>query len=180
MASNWKTYEGYSNYAIYDEAVVYVIKTGNKVSMYKNEDGYLCLTLRSDEGKRRTFKIHRLVALVFIPNPENKPEVNHKDGNKENCAYWNLEWATHAENIQHAWNTGLLKSTPERSAKLREANGKRVICITTTEIFLSLGEACERYGLKKSNLSAVCLNKSGYRSAGKHPETGEALTWRYL
>lgn len=180
MGLNWKTYKGFSRYAIYDEGDIYVINSGRKLPFQVNEDGYYVVTLQADEGHRKTFKAHRLVAELFVSNPENKPEVNHMDGDKSNFRYWNLEWTTHSENIKHAWDTGLLKSTPERSAKLRTSNGKGVICITTEEQFLSLMEACEKYMIKKSNLSSVCLGKVGYKSAGKHPETGQPLLWRYL
>ena len=58
-------------------------------------------------GKRYREYVHRLVAQYFIPNPENKPEVNHIDGNKSNNRFDNLEWVTHKENCHHAFNTGL-------------------------------------------------------------------------
>jgi len=61
-----------------------------------------------DNGKCITHKVHRLVALAFIPNPDDKPEVNHKDGDKSNNNDWNLEWSTSLENKFHAKSTGLL------------------------------------------------------------------------
>lgn len=54
-------------------------------------------------GKSHTIKIHRLVAKEFVPNPMNLPEVNHKDGNKKNNNYENLEWVTHRQNVQHSF-----------------------------------------------------------------------------
>ena len=68
--------------------------------------GYRTVTLHLGR-KMKTFLLHRLVAITFIPNPENKPQVNHKDGNKDNNAISNLEWATCKENIDHAIATGL-------------------------------------------------------------------------
>ncbi len=65
-----------------------------------------------DESGKKVYKwnlAHRLVAEAFIPNPDNKPEVNHIDGNKENNNDWNLEWVTHAENIQKSFDTGQRK-----------------------------------------------------------------------
>ena len=67
---------------------------------------YLAVSL-SNGGKVRSIRIHRLVAEAFIPNPSNKPQVNHKDGNKANNAASNLEWSTNSENQLHARETGL-------------------------------------------------------------------------
>ena len=69
-------------------------------------NGYFRITLR-DMSLTKRFLIHRLVATVFIPNPENKPQVNHKDGDKANNCVSNLEWATSSENNLHAFRTGL-------------------------------------------------------------------------
>jgi hypothetical protein len=70
--------------------------------------GYVFVQL-SKNNKQKSVSIHRLVANAFIMNPLKKTSVNHKDGNKTNNCIDNLEWMTHKENIQHAWDTGLFK-----------------------------------------------------------------------
>lgn len=74
----------------------------------KNKQGYLYVDLSL--GHRKLVKsvlVHRLIAETFIPNPDNKPQVNHKDGNKQNNCVNNLEWVTNQENINHSIITGL-------------------------------------------------------------------------
>lgn len=67
------------------------------------------IRIKSDKShKEKSFALHRIIALTFIPNPDNKPNVNHLDGNTFNNAINNLEWATQSENIKHAYNTGLV------------------------------------------------------------------------
>ena len=73
-----------------------------------NNGNYMQVFIRPDiVGKSKTFLIHRLVAEAFIPNTDNKPEVNHEDGNKLNNNVTNLQWATHKENCEHRELTGL-------------------------------------------------------------------------
>lgn len=90
--------------------------SGKLINKAHDRSGYL-VNILSYEGKRKTVRRHRLVAEAFIPNPEGKPEVNHIDGNKANNHVENLEWATHRENTDHAWITGLTKAPPAEKPK---------------------------------------------------------------
>lgn len=86
----------------------YAIKGAIKSIRLNNISGYSQITLSKD-GKKRVFTIHRLVGLNHIPNPNNLPELNHEDGNKQNNAVSNLKWCDKNYNHQHACKTGLWK-----------------------------------------------------------------------
>lgn len=83
-----------------------VFKQGRVLSIQKDRQGY-CRIAVSWKGSTNCLKIHRLVAMMFIPNPENKPQVNHIDGDKSNNKVSNLEWVTNSENQLHAVENGL-------------------------------------------------------------------------
>lgn len=97
-----------TDYIITDKGEVINKKSGRKVKPQPNGKGYLRVSI---SGKLRF--VHRLVAEKYVPNPENKPQVNHKDGNKLNNSADNLEWVTNMENRQHAVNN-LLHLTGEK------------------------------------------------------------------
>lgn len=90
------------------------IKREKMLNPYKQEGSknyYRAIVKLKKDGKGKEFKVHRLVAEAFIPNPENKAEVNHLDGNPLNNIVSNLEWSTHQENITHSIDTGLKVNT---------------------------------------------------------------------
>lgn len=109
-----------------------------------DHNGYLTIDLYAN-GKKKSKRVHRLVAECFIPNPDNKPEVNHKDGNKHNNNVDNLEWVIKKENCEHAWEKGLArpsygmrgKSNPNAGRK-----GKRIRVVETGAVYSNLRE-CE-------------------------------------
>ena len=84
-----KGYEGL--YAITTEGDVWSYRNKKFLKLWTNRDGYLTVSLWKD-GKGKNYKVHRLAAMAYIPNPENLPQVNHKDENKENNCLQNLEW----------------------------------------------------------------------------------------
>ena len=107
--------------------------------------------------KQRT--IHVLVAEAFIPNPDNKPQVNHRIGMKFNCHVSNLEWATGSENMQHAVKNGLSKSGVDRSdSKIK--NEADIIYIRDNPDHLSQDELAAMFGVDKTAISLIQLGKS--------------------
>ena len=107
--TEWSTMEhiGYSAYIVTTDGRVYSKHTYKYMVGNKSFDGYSRVCVVSDDGRQTTMVVSRLVALTFIPNPENKPEVNHIDGDKDNNCVTNLEWVYGWENVQHARTTGL-------------------------------------------------------------------------
>ena len=85
-----------------------MLRKGQVRKPHVTPKGYLRVQL-TQGGEPRSFQVHRLVAEAFIPNPENKPEVNHRNGNKRDNYLGNLEWATSSENMTHAYALGLKK-----------------------------------------------------------------------
>lgn len=108
-SEKWETIEGYPDYRISTLGRIISLK-GEIPRFLKprlNINGYLYVALSENSKCDYNCKIHKLVAGAFLPNPENKPEINHKDGNKTNNHVSNLEWVTRSENHRHAIRTGL-------------------------------------------------------------------------
>jgi hypothetical protein len=122
----WKTliYQGnvFDHFEVSNNGQIRNAITQKIYKLHLNKTGYwhVCVSL-GGRNKKKVFKVHKAVAETFIPNPEYKSDVNHKDGNKQNNAVSNLEWTTHAENIDHAEKMGLsvhISGTDNISAKL--------------------------------------------------------------
>lgn len=132
------------------------IHKGGKLELSRSR-GYLRVNLQVNK-KQKHFLAHRIIAKTFIPNPENKPEVNHLDGNKDNNAYTNLEWATKKENMQHAFDTGIknsMKGERHGCSKLIEHQVLEILKSKEPQTKLS-----KIYGVSDATISHIKNNKN--------------------
>lgn len=180
----WRDIAGYDKYQVSNYGNVRSLdynRTGRikELKPYFTHDGYLMITL-CKEGKRSKKRLHRLVAEAFLENPDNKPEVNHIDGDKTNNHIFNLEYVTCKENINHAWNNGLceqIRESSRQSVKIaQESRKKSVKCITTDMIYDSVVEAERQTGVARQNIAKCCNGER--KSAGKL--NGKKLIWEYI
>ena len=162
------------------------------------EDTYLRVKLHTEDGIH-SCKLHRLMAQAFIPNPENYPVVNHKDGNKLNCNLDNLEWCTSSYNRQHACDNGMVNWSKEsrnacgkRSRKLNDEQVGRIkelrskdwgltdiadyigCCVSTVSRILN----CKQYVESKDTLDLIIDNLNDLREL--YLETNDKEYWRQI
>lgn len=123
------------------------------------DKGYKSVLVK-ENGTLHTVFVHRLVAMAFIPNPENKPQVNHKNGIKTDNRPCNLEWCTNYENRRH-------------SIEVLQHYGRRkpVICVETNEVFESVLDASKSKGINRSNIQ-LCISNKRKRAGG--------YTWKLI
>jgi hypothetical protein len=132
-----------------------------KIMLQKSTDtsGYFQIRFTDHLGNRYRFSSHRLVALVFIPNPNNLPFINHKKGIKTDNRACAIEWTTHQENIDHAVETGLMK----RGADLPYS--KLVLDFQTGIYYDSITEAAIAKGYKNRTLHHWLIGDRANRSS---------------
>lgn len=145
----------------------------------KEKNGYLTVCLYKRGKGNYRYLVHRMVAECYIPNPNNLPEVNHKDLNKENCAAYNLEWCTHSENIKHLSSnsdynpinnipkgSGTLAASKVMSKKVGQyKDGVLIATFDSTRI------AANNIGCDKSGIAHAC--RGIYKQY-------KGYEWRYL
>ena len=163
MEEIWKEIDGYPNYMVSSKGRVkslerVIMKSNGKRQTIKetirkgvkDKDGYLIVTLYDEYHNMKNIKIHRLVAKAFIPNPNNLPEVNHKDEDKTNNNVDNLEFCTTRFNL--TYGNRLKKVIEKISKKCYQYDlNKKLI-----SIFPSTQEASKLTGILNSNITACC------------------------
>ena len=169
---DWKIIEEYPNYMVSSEGKVKSIerndgrgrhKKGKILSPRYNASGYITVDLYKN-GKPQTFRVNRLVAQVFIPNPDNKPYVDHINGDKTDNRAENLEWVTSSENQKRRHALGNIKTSHRKIGRF-DLNGKLI------EEFESIIAAAEKMGVKRNAIDCVLQ--------GRH-KTSCGSFWKYL
>lgn len=163
----WKTIPEYPNYAVSNHGEVINKSTGN-IKSIRVKSGYCFVGLSKKGAKKKQVSLHRLVALNFIPLIDGKNFVNHKDGNKLNCHYSNLEWCTRLENSQHAIRTGLRKPLLNRV--------KPVLQYDLSGNFIREWQSC-RFAERELNfangvISATAIGRDNRKQTG-------GFTWKF-
>lgn len=170
----WRKVDGFPQYSVSDSGKVRNDTTGRILKTQSDRFGYLRLGLSNENGRSKKY-LHRLVAEAFVPNMDGKTEVNHKDGNKRNCAAENLEWVTPHENRIHMYRVlGVQrkKLTKEQIERLSSfavaARSKPVRCVETRTIYDSVKNAAIGNGITGSAITHAI--KSNGTAGGYHWE----------
>lgn len=169
-------------YIVYSDGRVYSEYSGEFKVFHDNGIGYLYTGIMFGEKKKRKkvkLYLHRMVAEVFIPNPENKGQVNHKDGNKLNNYVSNLEWCTRQENLNHAYVKGLIPVNMKNWVNFPKIERDRIMPFSNEvaeemRILRLSGTGYVEIGLKygfHENLVRIAANgRNGFKVKGITPE----------
>lgn len=145
-----------TDYEVYEDGVIYGPKGIRKLQ--KTRNGYLIFSVHGKgRGDVHSVSVHRLVAETFIPNPDGKPTVNHKDGDKQNNSVSNLEWATYRENAQHAQSHGYYSKAIKKLCRpVRQLDLDR----NEIAVYPSIKDAAYATGISRSNIQLCSSGKS--------------------
>lgn len=136
------------------------------LAQFDNGRGYAIVSLDTQSGNRKTFAVHRLVALAHVPNPHSLPEVNHIDGDKRNNYYENLEWCTRGHNINHAIKADLWKPPAgEMNGRCKNSEQGLIAAYRDVEKGLGIKKSADKHGVGKDSLQKLVSGK-GWRHLG--------------
>lgn len=169
----WRDIPGYENlYQVSNTGKVRSLnykKTGKvkRLKQHSNNGGYSIIGLWKD-GKCKHYLVHRLVAMTFIPNPNNYSEVNHIDENKTNNCVWNLEWCDSSYNANYGSRNERLSKAHRKPIIMLDMNNNPIAC------FDSVKDANEHIGKDRNYISSI------YDCARGGRNTAYGYKWAYL
>lgn len=158
LVSNMGQIKALDRLIVWDDKIhgvlnVHCVKKGKILKGYPTHNNYIRVRLSTKKSETKSITVHRIVAAAFVPNPDNKPQVNHKDGDKRNNAASNLEWCTQSENQLHAFSTGL------QIAKNNKHPFKKTVSVYKDGVFLKeyfgVRAMCEELGLDRRSVLRV-------------------------
>lgn len=159
-------------YTILDGGFIKGVR-GEYLKLCKKKNGYIQLNIGRGETQE-TFLVHRLVAEIYVPNPDNLPEVNHDNGIKDCNWSWNLKWSTRPDNIQHGFDTGLITPGWQGKTGNLHIRSKTVYQYDENDNYIktfgSTREAARITGINDTHIQDVCRGKG--KSAGGY-------IWKY-
>lgn len=159
----WRDIVGLENYMVSSMGRIYSKKNNAFMKTTPDTKGYLRVTFY-ENGRNNTRKVHRLVAEAFLENPDNLPQVNHKNEDKKDNRVDNLEWCTNSYNRHY----GTATERTQKSNLNCDSTSVPVRCIETGEIFPSIREAARQTGAK--NIFWCCIGKR---------QTSNGFHWEY-
>ena len=160
----WKVYPKNENYLVSDTGLIKSVRYNKLLIPKKTWDGYLRIQIWN-HNKSHFISWHRVVAETWIPNPENKPFVNHKDCNRSNNCFANLEWCTQKENINYSQKIN--SSYNDRIKEVQQFDKNNKLLAT----YKSISDASRITGIKVSSISY---------SANGQRKTGGGYIWRFV
>lgn len=141
----------------------FYLRKGRLLKQAINSHGYPVVTIKYLDGRQKTFTVHTLVANAFLTKGNDKTQVNHKDGNKENNNVSNLEWCTASENIKHAFETGLNKGSHYWDNRRGKKHPRSIPVVAFDEHGNKVAEyenaslAAEAIGISSSSHITACI-----------------------
>lgn len=166
----WRKIDGYPDYSISDhgrvrrDVATHSWRANRLLKSVLHEGGYEIVSLHRD-GSGLNKKVHRLVAIAFIPNPDGLPTVNHIDGNKRNNLASNLAWASYADQARHALRTGLVPTGQYHFlAKISDEEVRKIRDLAGTMTYREIGQM---FGVSTGHAANIIYGKD--RNIGSTP-----------